>query len=302
MSCQFLFHQEDYIQAVISPEDEEHWYTVTCQNGRGDDNVPLAGIHLFGGGPHLTSHYKASFGGPFLQGDTDDYLIGKMLELATEAALQNGASTIRHVLPPLAYSPDIQGITSLLMAWNSSILYQDVNCHIPVSSTPFEELIDSDERRYLRLAQRQGLAFEWLPLEQAPAVYDLIAANRQLKGFELGQTLPQFLAMLQNYPQAYRLCALKNAHDFAAVAVLVSLSPQVLYTFYTAQSAAWARYSPLVALHQHLYEFAAAQGYALLDLGTVSKEGVMNEGNARFKRKLGARTSARLTLIQQVPG
>ena len=76
-------------------------------------------------------------------------------------------------------------------------------------------------------------------------------------------------------------------------------SSEILYVFYTADDLSHRKLSPVVLLHEGLYNYSIDQKFSLLDLGTASIKGLVNGGVATFKRNLGGVASLKQSWVKR---
>jgi lipid II:glycine glycyltransferase (peptidoglycan interpeptide bridge formation enzyme) len=94
--------------------------------------------------------------------------------------------------------------------------------------------------------------------------------------------------VFQMFPEEYRAWGVFYHQICLAMAITVRVSPSIEYIFYTADDLAFRRFSPVVMLHQGIFSQCLQEGVEILDLGTSSLKGNINQGVFNFKRNLGA--------------
>ena len=83
------------------------------------------------------------------------------------------------------------------------------------------------------------------------------------------------------------------------MAITVRVNSEILYVFYTADDLSHRKLSPVVLLHEGLYQQCIEEKFRLLDLGTASVKGLVNGGVATFKRNLGGVASLKQSWVKR---
>lgn len=255
-------------------------------------------LHLYEEAPRCwCSGWRASFGGADMQSAATSayHLYKEMLDYGVQAGWQQ--LTIK--LFPRAYQPAQYLMqTEVLNSLGFQTLYQDVNYHIPL--TLWAPEMAANEQRRVRKCAEAGFTFHILPQDQwePEKLYAFILASREAKGYALSLDQWQFTHMLEALPNDYLVAVVTNTEgQWVAVAVCVRINADVLYLFYPADDVRYRDYSPMTFLYKELCTWSLANGYKLLDLGTSSVEGVLNEGLANFKQKMGGYETMKPTFV-----
>jgi hypothetical protein len=197
---------------------------------------------------------------------------------------------------PEAYAPDNSAHLSHLFLQNGFQISQtDLNYHLTISLLGFENYLHPNEIRQLRKCQKANFTFElWQPPDLA-YVYQFIAAARTRKSYPMSLDFLAFQDLFSRFPADFQVFTVRNQSEIIALTVTVRVNEHILYNFYPADEAKYLSFSPLVLLHQGLYEYALANRYQLLDLGIATENTQPNFGLIQFKRKLGSKASLKLT-------
>jgi hypothetical protein len=167
--------------------------------------------------------------------------------------------------------------------------FMAANHHIPVDNRPLIDKMHAMEIRRLNRCRREGLVFAEEPADRAEDIYRFIGECRSEQGLKpsIGYDLLQMY--LRDFPQQYRLFAVRQGGELFAATVAIRVHKKVLYNFLPASPERYNTLSPTVMLLEGLYDYAAGRGYELLDLGiSTAPDGQHQEGLIRFKERMGA--------------
>ncbi len=197
---------------------------------------------------------------------------------------------------PAAYAPDNSAHLSHLFLQNGFQISQtDLNYHLNISLLGFENYLHPNEIRQLRKCQKANFNFELWQMPDLAYVYQFIAAARTRKGYPMSLDFAAFQDLFSRFPADFQVFTVKNQTEIIALTVTVRVNENILYNFYPADEAKYLIFSPLVLLHQGLYDYALANRYQMLDLGIATENTQPNFGLIQFKRKLGSKVSLKLT-------
>lgn len=94
--------------------------------------------------------------------------------------------------------------------------------------------------------------------------------------------------MIEQFSTTYFLFSVKNQEgEIIAGVVTILVNQHILYTFYWGDNLAYCSHSPVVFLLQEIYEYCQKHQIQLMDLGTSSLNGVINQGSYNFKKNIG---------------
>lgn len=168
----------------------------------------------------------------------------------------------------------------------------ELNHHLLiVEGKPFIGYVAASQRRYLRWAQQRHSLTRIYTAAEADwrAFFQLLSLHRYTKGMPLSLSYERLRASVELAADHLRLFTVESAAgNWLAAAIGLRVLPDVLYYFLPATHPSAYRQSPMVPLLSAMYDYAYRQGCRLLDLGTSSVGGRINEGLRVFKRRLGA--------------
>jgi uncharacterized membrane protein YkvA (DUF1232 family) len=255
-----------------------------------DGNTVLAHFHLFVKEKAGLSPLQAPFGS--IEFDESlgeaglDLFIKKILTDAKARSLEKICITSY----PDCYQYDKSLLLQRVLLSNGfRIRYSDLNYHFPVTSElEFKQLLHRGERWKLNRCKREGLEFHQVEMPDLNQWFTFIKNSRERKNYPISLTRHDFVHQIQANPDRYRFFGVFDDARIVALAVTVVVNKDIIYTFYTADLLEYRKWSPVVMLHEGIYQHCQQHNIKLLDLGTSSKYGVINEGVSVFKSSMGA--------------
>ncbi len=292
----YLFNSEDFLQNQGAENR-----LLFSETSKKNSLHASALFNMFVQGQTGYSPIKAPFGSIEFSDDFSAVELDRFVRNFTLKALELGLSEIIITSYPNCYEPNKSEKLKIALVRNGfEPLWNELNYHIPVDTKPFIQKIHPSERWKLRQAHKAGYTAKLWENPALDTVYELIQESRNRKGFELSLRKQEFIDMFVRLPEKYFVFGIWNQQTLAAVAVTVTVSEKICYIFYTADQMAYRRLSPVVMLHELMYDFSYANHFKLLDLGTASKHGKINQGVADFKRRLGGLESEKSTFIKHL--
>lgn len=209
-------------------------------------------------------------------------------------------ATATIILPPDVYLGEQSALVHKVMEQlQYKLLWQDINFHLKTQAS-FRQLLHRSERWRLNKAIRLGYKFTEIENPDWDFFYEFIAESRRRKGFYLSMTKEELIKSYQLFPTNYHFFGVSKEKKWVALAVTVKVSPTHLYILYTADQLEHRKVSPVVMLHAGIFEFAQINGFQVLDMGTASLKGLVNNGVATFKRGLGGVLSLKNTYFKSL--
>jgi hypothetical protein len=239
------------------------------------------------GEANLFSPARAPFGGFEFEAGTGPVEFSRMLNCLDEYAAKNKIESLEIVLPPDTYCPDRSGwVLDLLSDFDYKPVYRDLNFHLDTSGS-FHSNLHRSERWKLKKAEREGFEFKQIVNPDWDFVHSFVLASRERKGYKLSMTKTALEDSYFSFPGVYRVWRVDKDLECAAIAVTVTVCEEIEYIFYTADDLKFRRFSPVVMLHDGLFKQALIEKRRILDMGTASLMGEVNQGVADFKQFLG---------------
>lgn len=169
-----------------------------------------------------------------------------------------------------------------------------MNYHLPLDQ-PFRQGLHRSERWKCNKLHREGYTFQAISPAHIEMVFPILEESRRRKGYPMTMSQLELAEVFDAFPQYYHLHGVYVENVCVAVSVSIQVSQEIDYIFYTGDVLAHRRRSPVVMLHEGLFMLARQQGKTILDLGTASVQGEVNQGLAQFKEHLGGQVSAKIT-------
>ena len=231
----------------------------------------------------VTVPAKATFGGVFPAAPEFIYrtIFGGVTKLGESLNLKVG-------FPPAYFYPDVFDLQREVVESMSGVTkIIDVSYHIDVKDWNANSLSRGNQKK-IRQCNDAGVIFKKDDLGSLSNIYSLISKNRLSKGVELSISQDQLDNAILVFPNEYELFSLYKSSTLIASAVTIMLTSTVRYVYMWADHIAYRSLSPIAMLCEEIVEDCRAKNIEVLDLGTASLSGVLDEGLARFKQNLGA--------------
>lgn len=217
--------------------------------------------------------------------------VAELLQNWEQGAKVLGIKALNLINPPGFYDWELNELLNKALDNNGFRLsFSDLNFHLPIDR-PFAEHLHRSERWKLNKLIREGFLFKPISPPEWDLAYPILLDSRVRKGYQLSMTRQNLEDIFDAFPQNYGLFGIFKKSECVAVAVSIKVGSGIEYVFYTADKLSYRKWSPVVMLHQGLYDVAQNNGAQFLDLGTASLRGIVNEGVACFKSNLGGQTS-----------
>jgi len=176
---------------------------------------------------------------------------------------------------------------------------QEVSSIIPVDHKPFEKKIKLSERQKLRKAMPL-FSFDRVHSDRAKEIYSFIEERRKEKNQTLSMSFSELRNVVAEFPKNFFFYRVFDSGATAAAAIVIKISPEILYTFYYAHAQRFDKVSPVVFLISKLYEIAYDEGIEMIDLGTSMVNGKVNRSLLHFKTSIGGQSSRKLIFEKEL--
>jgi len=170
---------------------------------------------------------------------------------------------------------------------------QEVSSIIPVDRKPFDKKIKISERQKLRKA-KQLFSFESVNPTSLKEIYSFIADCRKERNQNLSMSFSELKKTVMQFPGNFFFYRVYDTNGTAAAAIVISVSKDILYTFYYAHAKRFDKTSPVVFLISEIYKAAQEQNVDLIDLGTSMINGKVNRSLLHFKKSIGGQSNRKL--------
>jgi hypothetical protein len=219
----------------------------------------------------------------------DDYLLDKV-------------NAARFVLPPMFYAPD--NIACVLNAFyrnGFSIATIDLNFQIDLNSFGIGTYIDvlhyNAKKNFLRSCETDFCFEECRNEDRIKRAYDIIADNRESKGYPLRMTWKQLFDTLKIVRHDVFIVR-KDEKDVAA-AIIYHLNDQISQVIYWGDRPGFSEHRPMNYLSHEVVTHCKKQGLRYLDIGPSTEDSMPNYGLCDFKQSIGCNVSAKFMLTKE---
>jgi hypothetical protein len=241
----------------------------------------------------LLSPFSASFGGfEFVSEDVKLYQIDTALQSLSDWAIIRQFKGIRIIPPPFFYKEDfLAKVTNCMYRAGFETKNIELNYHFQTANLTesYEQDIWYNAKKNLKKANSFGLAFEKLDKEQGKLAYDVIAQNRNERGFPLRLTWEQLVQTNAVIPMDFFL--VKNAADSIGAAIVYHIAPSVVRVIYWGDLPQFSEYKTMNFLSYQLFKHYKEQNVKILDIGHSTVDSVPNHGLCEFKESIGCSIS-----------
>lgn len=206
--------------------------------------------------------------------------------------------TITHC--PEVYQPEFaQAVNRTLLNSGFCHICEDLNFHLPIEGE-FKLRLHRSERWKLNKAKREEYRFQKINPPNWDLAFPIIEESRIRKGYPLSMNRKSLEEVFGEFSDTYKMYGVFQKGTCAAVAITIEVSKEIEYIFYTADVLEHRKRSPVVLLHEGIFEECKQKNKEILDLGTASLKGKLNEGVASFKKNLGGLTSSKNTYFKEL--
>ncbi len=211
-----------------------------------------------------------------------------LLQYILEWGKLNNIEQIVFKIPPSSYLNEYQKVYRLLDDFGFSTILKDINFYLSVNKESFRSKIARAERSKLNKCIKADFKFEETTLNEYVDIYDVLKICRDQKKYKISMKSEHLEKMITSFPNQYKLFVVKNnKKEIVAASVSIIVNTTTLYTFYWGDDLKYRKHSPVVFLLQGIYQYCQVNNIQLMDLGTTSINGVINEGSFAFKKHLG---------------
>jgi hypothetical protein len=255
---------------------------------------------------HLTEVEEGIFQSPFRGtysgfsfSENCTYIEMESCVTALISHLQNSFGAHHIIIKNAPFAHDIHRNTlifNILLNKNFKISQQEVNHTLEIDEQSLVEKMKRNNKKRFNKCERNGFVFQQLDTEEGfEKAYQVIVENRESKGYAVSMTFAQLMEMKAVFPNDIYFFQATFEEKIAASSVCIRLNSKILYVFYWGDKPGFEEYSPVVFLANGIYQFAQNNHFTILDAGTSSLNGILNQGVATFKEGLGFSSSLKLT-------
>lgn len=232
---------------------------------------------------------RAPFGGFYFPEKTDECSFEVLLERLEIHALDTGMQSLEILMPPGFYWKEAEKkwFEEKMIRFGYKKVYTELNFHLNLQQD-FRKNLRPSERWKLRKAEKSGYYFCEVFEPDWNSTYAFLLESRSRKGYQLSMSCKELEGCFENFPDRYQIWQVKNPDGkTAALGISVNVCPEMEYLFYTADATEYRNVSPVIMLHDGIVTRMQKSGKKIIDLGTASLRGELNNGVAVFKNAIG---------------
>jgi hypothetical protein len=285
----WLFQSAAHLQ-LQSPDNWLSFYVVNNNHHTID-----AHLHVNVDGTRAVSPFRASFGSYQCLPAIQPIVLYKFVEFTVSRLHDLGVKELVITNPPAAYQPGtIDLITTFLLNQGFEISVAEPGAVLEVKNN-FRERLNAWERRRIRQAEKVGLSFGILPLEELESIYTFILACRIEREYDLSVDWETLRKTVETFPNRFLLFGVRHQSVLAAASIAIDVGNGVMANFHSAHPRDYDHLSPVVLLLEGMVGYCKERDYRILDLGTSAIEGSPNFGLLDFKLGVGATPTTKFT-------
>jgi hypothetical protein len=240
---------------------------------------------------HYRSPVGASFGGFVFADDVDLQTVFEAIGAFTDYARASGFEAIEIDLAPACYFR--YGVAALGFAMTSSgfrMLAREATAVVPLGGVELPALAPA-LRRNVRKARQSGVSVR--TGGDIKAFHDILTANLAAKGAAPTHTVAELERLLYLLPERIRLFEAWLNNRVVGGCLCLMCNSRAALAFYICDDPDLREFRITECVLHSAVAWFKGQGYGYLDLGTISTDGEVNWGLARFKSKFMAETYVR---------
>lgn len=244
---------------------------------------------------------QSPFGGVECGKSIDNKTIFSFIEFVSKTLKERGVKKIVVINAPEAYDTEKQSlIETFLLNTGFSVLTAEVGAVIPVSATPFSDILHPRKKKKLKQTLQHNLEFKILDKHSVESIYRFIESHRDEKKYVLSISSDHLRTSVERLPDAYRFFGVFHEGKLVAASIAVLVSPTILYHFISDHVRKIEEARPALLLMNGIYHYCFEHGITLLDLGTSAKDSQPNFKLIKFKTELGASITHKFTFAKDL--
>ena len=201
--------------------------------------------------------------------------------------------TIQISQPPLAHDIFLSEESLLMQYLGFEISKGELNHSTVITKDTLEQKMSRNNLKRFKKCNSFFFVFE--QSKNFKKSYEVIKINRTSKDVKISMSYEQIMKMHKRFPDDLFFFDLKDGAKIVASSLCIKIKEDILYVFYWGDLPGYEKFSPIVSLSKNIYDFAALNGFKILDVGTSSLNGEPNHGLIRFKDGLGFQPSLKFT-------
>ncbi len=266
------------------------------------DNKPRLGLiaGIRNGGLH--SPFSAPFGGfSFLKEDVKIDHLDKALFALDIFAKDINLNNVKIILPPDCYHHSfISKQVNALHRAGYSIPYIDLNYQFftkDFTENYLNEIWYNARKNYNR-AIKNSLSFQKQEtIEGKRLAYDVVARNRESRGFPLRMNWEQVWSTSEIVPADFFLVRDKKDEAIAS-AIVFQVAPKIVQVIFWGDLPQFADLKTMNFLSYSVFAHYKNEGIELIDIGPSTENGIPNFGLCEFKESIGCKISPKFSFLK----
>ncbi len=243
------------------------------------------------GRSYYRSPVGASFGGFVFADDRDLETMIEALGGFKVYMRQSGFAGAEIALPPPCYSrSEDHALAFAMLASGFRLVSREATAVVPLEAVALDGLAPA-LRRNVRKAEASGVTVE--PGRNIGAFFDILKANLAAKGAVPTHTAEELERLMALFPDRAMLFEGRLGDRVVGGCFCLVCNERTALAFYICDDPGSRQYRVAEAVLYNCIVWLKEHGCAYLDLGTISIDGKVNWGLARFKSKFMTRTYVR---------
>jgi len=284
----FLFNQLAHLRL----QQEEGWW---CYSVRKKDICACIYFHVQEG--KAVSPLRAPFGSFEMQQLLTDQEFDRWVGFILADLQAKGCKEVQIRNYPLPYAPEATRLIRKGLVIHRFACSEETSSILFITKDSFESKLSISKKQKLKKCIDR-FSFATDSLTNLERIYTFIAEARHAKGYELSMNWQQMQRTVQQLPNNFSLFKVEEGEQLAAAAICIRVSDTILYTFYYAHAARYDKLSPVTLLLHGIYQHAANNGIAQIDLGTSLADGKLNPSLLHFKKSVGGKSSPKYSFTK----
>ncbi|HZK55868.1 MAG TPA: hypothetical protein VFC84_17015 [Desulfosporosinus sp.] len=217
--------------------------------------------------------------------------------------VENNYRSIRFILPPMFY--DETGISILVNAlYRNGYGFKNIDLNFQfdlkkICTEMYPEMIPHNGRKNLRISLNSDLVLKHCnTYEEEKKAYNVIAENRESKGYPLRMTFQQVIDTVQIVDHDFFL--VMKDDDAIAATLIYYINEDVAQVIYWGDRPSFGEFKPINYLAYQLIHYYGERGLSYLDIGPSTENSIPNYGLCDFKESIGCDISSKITMVKNV--
>lgn len=247
--------------------------------------------------------WYAPFSAPFatfvnLRDDWSILQLEDAVKVFNEFIINNSVRYVKFILPPAFYAESlVSSLQNIFLRSGYSVKYQDLNFSLKLNKNflnSYVKLLPSNGRKNLNSALNNNLNFnQCKTVEDKKIAYNIIKANRKLRGYPLKMTWEQVCATINLVDNDFFIVTHDN--ESIAAAIVFHVKDDIVQVIYWGDIPEFSSLRPTNFLAYKLICYYSEKNFKYIDIGPSTEFGMPNYGLCDFKRSIGCQINSKVT-------